>query len=81
MPIKKTTWLEVVSFRAFNGVEPMKHSLNILILFCVAGVVLLGSVALQNQGFVRLKFPDGELLIDGTKLGDYSQPTGTQVYP
>lgn len=59
----------------------MKHSLNILILFCVAGIVLLGSVALENQGFVRLKFPEGELIIDGKNLRDYSPPTGAQIDP
>lgn len=43
----------------------MKHSLNILIPLCVAGVILLGSVALNNQGFVLVEFGKGKVLIDG----------------
>ena len=44
---------------------PMKHYPNILVPLCVAGLVALGIVALNKDGFILFRFGDGEMMIDG----------------
>ena len=41
------------------------HYLNILMPLCVAGLVTLGIVALNQDGFVLFRFGEGEMMIDG----------------
>lgn len=41
------------------------HYVNILMPLCIAGLVTLGVVALERDGFVRFRFGDGEMVIDG----------------
>ncbi len=45
----------------------MKHYATILIPLCVASMVTLGVVALQQQGFILLELGNSSLLIDGTR--------------
>ena len=44
---------------------PMKHYFNILMPLCVVGLVALGIVALNKDGFILFRFGEGEMLIDG----------------
>ena len=41
------------------------HYINILMPLCVVGLVVLGIVALSQDGFVLFRFGDGEMMIDG----------------
>ncbi len=43
----------------------MKHYFNILIPFCVAGLVVVSIVTLEKGGFFLFRFGDGEMVIDG----------------
>lgn len=43
----------------------MKHYPTIAASLLITGIVVLGVVALNQQGFIRFRFGDGELLIDG----------------
>ncbi len=43
----------------------MKYSFNMVMTFCIAGLVVLGSVALNQDGFILLRFDKGEMVIDG----------------
>lgn len=41
------------------------RTFNILMPLCVVGLVTLGIVALERDGFIRFQFGDGEMVIDG----------------
>ena len=43
----------------------MKHSLSILVPFCVVGLVIISVTALDRNGMVIFQFKDGGILIDG----------------
>lgn len=43
----------------------MKHYVSILMPLCVAGLVVLGIVALNKDGVVVLRFGEGKVMIDG----------------
>ena len=63
---KRPPLVQAASVRAFNGVETMKlHYLNILVPFCIVGIVALGIVALERDGFILFRFGEGEMVIDG----------------
>ena len=46
-----------------------KHNFNVLVTVCIIGcaTLILGIVALQQQGFILIEIGNSSLLIDGTK--------------
>ncbi|MFG6105362.1 hypothetical protein U2F10_24115 [Leptothoe sp. EHU-05/26/07-4] len=50
------------------------HYLNILVPLCVVGLVILGIVALENQGIVQIKSEWLDILIDGTAQAEQVLP-------
>ena len=56
---KRPPLVQAALVRAFNGVETMKHSINIIIPTIVLGVTLLGLTVLWRGGLVDIQLRPG----------------------
>ncbi|MBE9067888.1 hypothetical protein IQ260_14635 [Leptolyngbya cf. ectocarpi LEGE 11479] len=58
----------------------MKYYPTIAASLLITGIVVLGVVALNQQGFIRFRFGDGELLIDGRQQETHVQIENLDTY-